>query len=225
MVASATSPVESHPNKMKFFDITRDLSAALAPWPGDATFDYRLVGRLAEGASVNLGRITTSLHCGTHADAFFHFEEAGLTIERFAPERYVGPAVVVDLSAKFSGSLGEITRADLEAGVNAPRLLLKTGGWPDSTKFPSAIPVLAPGLAEWLQEKAVQLIGFDLPSVDSIDSKVLRNHHALAAADIAILEGLDLSAVEAGHYWLSALPLKIVGGDGAPVRAVLWRDE
>ncbi|MBA3607658.1 MAG: arylformamidase, partial [Chthoniobacterales bacterium] len=53
----------------------------------------------------------------------------------------------------------------------------------------------------------------------------LRNHHALAAADIAIVEGLDLSAVEAGVYWLAALPLKIIGGDGAPVRAVLWRED
>jgi arylformamidase len=210
---------------MKFFDITRDLAADLAPWPGDAKFDYRLVGRLAEGYSVNLGRITTSAHSGTHADAFFHFDDAGLTIDRFAPERYLGLASVIDLTAKFADSLGEITSADLDSDPVAPRLLLKTGAWTDSTKFPSAIPVLAGGVAEWLQQRGVILLGFDLPSVDAIDSQDLPNHHALAAADIAILEGLDLGAVPAGLYSLAALPLKIIGGDGAPVRAVLWREE
>ena len=214
---------------MKFLDITRALAADLAPWPGDTGFDYRLVGRIAEGSSVNVGRIITSVHSGTHADAFFHFEEDGLTIDRFELERYLGPAVVVDLSEKFAGfsgtSLGEITIEDLKASAEAPRLLIKTGAWPDSAKFPKAIPVLARGVAEWMQNRGVKLLGLDLPSVDAIDSKDLRNHHALAAADIAIVEGLDLSQAEAGIYSLAALPLKIIGGDGAPVRAILWREE
>lgn len=210
---------------MRIFDISRPLHAGLAPWPGDATFDYRLVSRLAEGASVNLGRVTTSVHSGTHADAFFHFDDRGLTMEQLAPERYLGPAAVVDLTAKFAGSLGEITIADLEKGISSPRLLIKTGAWPNSAKFPEAIPVLARGVAQWMQGRGVKLLGLDLPSVDAVDSKELPNHHALQAADIAILEGLDLSGVAAGAYSLAALPLKIVGGDGAPVRAVLWRDE
>ncbi|MEO7167001.1 MAG: cyclase family protein [Spartobacteria bacterium] len=210
---------------MKFLDITRPLIADLAPWPGDASFNFRLVARLTEGSSVNLGRVTTSVHSGTHADGFFHFDDAGLTIDQFLPERYVGRAALVDLSAKFADSFGEITVADLAVGALAPRLLIKTGAWPDSTKFPTAIPSLAEGVVEWMQGRGVKLLGLDLPSVDAIDSKDLRNHHALAAADIAIVEGLDLSCAEAGVYTLAALPLKIVGGDGAPVRAVLWREE
>lgn len=214
---------------MKFLDITRALAADLAPWPGDTAFDYSLTARIAEGSSVNVGRVVTSAHSGTHADAFFHFKDNGLTIDRFEPECYVGAAIVVDLSDKFAGfsggSLGEITIADLETRASAPRLLIKTGAWPDSTKFPGAIPVLALGVAKWLQSRGVTLLGVDLPSVDAIDSKELKNHHALAAADIAILEGLDLGEVEAGIYSLAALPLKIAGGDGAPVRAILWREE
>ena len=214
---------------MKIIDISRTLGSDLAPWPGDTRFDYALVGRIADGSSVNVGRIITSVHSGTHADAFYHFEDLGLTIDQFDPERYLGPAVVVDLTEKFAGfsqaSLGEITSADLEPSASASRLLIKTAVWPDSTKFPEAIPVLARGVAEWLQGRGVKLLGLDLPSVDVIDSKELRNHHALAAAGIAIVEGLDLGGAEAGVYSLAALPLKIAGGDGAPVRAVLWRDE
>ncbi|MGI8890971.1 MAG: cyclase family protein [Chthoniobacterales bacterium] len=209
---------------MKYFDITRDLAASLAPWPGDAHFSFSLIERLSEGSSVNLGRVTTSVHSGTHADAFFHFDEDGLTIDRFSPERYLGPATVIDLMGRCGGALGEITVDDLTGRVTSPRILLKTGVWPDSTKFPEAIPFLAEGVVNWLRGEGVVLLGLDLPSVDALDSKELRNHHALAKAGISILEGLDLRGVEAGKYWLAALPLKIIGGDGAPVRAVLWRE-
>ena len=75
-----------------------------------------------------------------------------------------------------------------------------------------------------MRELRVVLLGVDLPSVDPIDAKVLANHYALNAGNIAIVESLDLSAVEAGVYQFVALPLKIVGGDAAPVRALLWRD-
>jgi arylformamidase len=75
-----------------------------------------------------------------------------------------------------------------------------------------------------LEERGVKLLGFDVPSVDEITSKDLRNHHAIGAAGISIVESLDLSAVEAGRYNFIALPLKIAGGDGSPVRAVLWRE-
>ena len=68
------------------------------------------------------------------------------------------------------------------------------------------------------------LLGVDLPSVDEIDSKSLQNHNALAQAGLAIVESLDLSDVLPGIYNFAALPLKIAGADGAPARAVLWRD-
>jgi arylformamidase len=179
---------------------------------------------LSEGSSVNLGRITTSVHSGTHADAYFHFDDRGLTIDRMPLECFLGPAVVLDVSRR--GQSDEISLDDLAAAAEqlatAPRLLLKTGGWPDSTKFPESIPTIAEGVAQWLGRNHVKLLGLDLPSVDAIDSKDLRNHHALASAGVAILEGLDLSGVVPGVYWLSALPIKIAGGDGAPARAVLW---
>jgi arylformamidase len=67
----------------------------------------------------------------------------------------------------------------------------------------------------------VLLVGVDVPSVDALDSKDLPIHHALAKAGIQILESLMLERVAAGEYELIALPVKLVGSDGAPVRAVL----
>lgn len=213
---------------MKIWDVSRTLADDLAPWPGDEPFHFRLTRTIAEGAVVNIGAISTSVHNGTHADARFHFDSSGPTIDQVHLETYFGQALVVDLSKDFSNSgKNLIETSDLQkhedAIVQAPRLLIKTGVWPDSTIFPKRIPVIASGAAEWMQARGVKLLGLDLPSVDTIDAKVLNNHHALARAGIAIIESLDLGGVEPGVYDFAALPLKISAGDGAPVRAVLWR--
>jgi arylformamidase len=219
---------------MDIFDISRVLSKETAPWPGDTPFHFELKWRMADGATVNVGAINMGVHNGTHADATFHFDESGDPIERMPLDAYVGDAIVVDLTKLFAGTGNQVDRtrkigvADLEAFSasieRASRLLLKTGAWKDSRVFPDWIPVIAPDVAEWLRERKLKLLGLDLPSVDPIEAKKLANHHALAAARIAIVESLDLGGVEAGIYHLSALPLKIAGGDAGPVRAVLWRD-
>ena len=214
---------------MQIFDISRLLSNDLAPWPGDTAFHFELKWKMAEGATVNVGAVTMGVHNGTHADAPFHFEEGAGTIESMPLEIYLGEAVVVDLTKQFENDRNrQISVADIqpcsEALTLAPRLLLKTGVWKDSKVFPDWIPVISPDVPEWLRARKVKLIGLDLPSVDSIDAKKLVNHYALRAAGIAIVESLDLSAVEAGTYHFSALPLRISGGDAGPVRAILWRD-
>jgi len=179
---------------------------------------------------VNLGAINMSVHNGTHADARFHFDANGASIEKAPLEVYIGPAAVVDLVESFSQSKEKqlITLEDLrphaEEIAKTSRVLIRTGRWSDSAVFPKRIPVIAADVPSWFQKNGVKLLGLDVPSVDEIDSKSLQNHHALAAAGIAIIESLDLSHVGAGVYNLAALPLKIAGGDGAPMRAVLWRD-
>jgi arylformamidase len=210
---------------MKIFDISRPLFNGLAPWPGDTAFQYELKWKMAEGATVNVGAVTMGVHNGSHADAPFHFEQGAETIDRMPLETYLGEAVVIDLTEKFETDRSrQITIGDLDSSADAPRLLLKTGVWRDPKTFPEWIPVIASDVAEWLGKRNVKLLGLDLPSVDSVDAKVLVNHHALAAAGIAIVESLDLSEISAGIYHFSALPLRITGGEAAPVRAILWQD-
>jgi len=214
---------------MQIFDVSRALSNDLAPWPGDTPFHFELKWKMAEGATVNVGAVQMGVHNGTHADAPFHFAPGADTIDQMPLETYLGDAVVVDLTQLFETDRArQITIADLEpcaaALESAPRLLLKTGVWNDSKVFPESIPVIAADVPGWLRARKVRLIGLDLPSVDPIEAKTLVNHHALAAAGIAIVESLDLSEVEAGTYAFAALPLRINGGDAGPVRAILWRD-
>jgi len=215
---------------MKLWDISRTLSNDLAEWPGDEPCRFRLTREKTKGASVNLGAISMSLHNGTHADARFHFDADGESIEKASLLTYLGRATVVDLWQAFLDSKEKhlITIEDLRPSAEAiaatSRILVKTGRWTDSTVFPKQIPVIAADVPAWLQKNGVKLLGLDLPSVDEIDSKSLQNHHALAHAGIAIIESLDLSNVASGIYHLAALPLKIAGGDGAPMRAILWRE-
>jgi arylformamidase len=215
---------------MKIWDISRTLSNDLAEWPGDEPYRFRLTSEKTKGASVNLGAISMSLHNGTHADARFHFDTDGESIDNASLQAYLGRATVVDLWQAFLDSKEkhlitiEDFRPSAEAIAATSRILVKTGRWTDSTVFPKQIPVIAADVPAWLQKNGVKLLGLDLPSVDEIDSKSLQNHHALAHAGIAIIESLDLSNVASGIYQLAALPLKIAGGDGAPLRAVLWRE-
>ena len=218
---------------MQIYDITRTLSADLPAWPGDISFRYQVNGRISEGLNVNVGSIEMSLHNGTHGDARYHFDNNGWTMEQAKLETYFGPAIVVDLSERYANTtatprLPQIQIADLEGAAadlrSTGRLLLKTGVWRDPKIFPDRIPTVAPGVPEWLQSLGVKLLGLDVPSVDEIDAKELVNHHAIGAAGISIVESLDLSAVDGGRYNFIALPLKIAGGDGSPLRAILWRD-
>ena len=203
---------------MTFYDITLPLSPAIAPWPGDTPFTLTRNAVLANGDSVNLSSLCMSVHNGTHTDAPYHFSDAGITAEKLDLSAYIGRAVVLDMSGKALITAEDLTTVDFSA---APRVLFKTGGWQNHSRFPDAIPILAPNVPAYLHVCGVVLAGFDVPSVDALDSKDLPIHHALGAFNIAILESLLLRDVPPGIYDLLALPLKLVGADGAPVRAIL----
>lgn len=199
-------------------DISRPLSNATPVWPGDKEFELRWTMRRDQGDSVNVGQIASTLHVGTHLDAPLHFQDGGDSIDRLQLDAFVGPAQVVDVAGKTLIRIKDIERFLQPA---TQRLLLRTLAWMDPTQFPTSVPVIAPDVPSFLAGRGIRLLGVDVPSVDPIDSKTLDNHHALGRHSIAILESLDLSAVEPGEYELIAIPLKILGADASPVRAVL----
>jgi arylformamidase len=203
---------------MPLLDITHPLSNATAPWPGDTQFHFEYVSRIAQGASCNVGKFTSGIHSGTHMDAPYHYNEKGLTIDQLDLDILIGPARVF-----FAPGRNPITR-EVFAGLDGhatPRVLVRTNHCDDKTVFPPYIPTLAPDVPAWLGEQGVRLIGLDLPSVDKIDDPSMRIHHLLDAANIIILENLDLRAAAPGVYELIALPLKLAGAEGSPIRAVL----
>jgi arylformamidase len=203
---------------MKLIDISRRLEKGVPTWPGDTTFAYEVSWSKEQSGSVNVGKLTMSIHTGTHIDAPFHFDNDGRRTIDLPLEVYIGLARVIDLSGKPSIGREDLLPYDLE-GVS--RLLIRTGSWSDPDQFPEEICYLRPDLAPFLAERGIKLIGVDVPSVDPLDSKELSAHHGLHVHDIYILEGIQLDHVEPGDYELIALPLPLAEADGSPVRAIL----
>lgn len=201
-----------------WIDISQPLTNDMAHFPGDTPFNYSLTYAKTDGGPANVGQMTASLHTGTHVDAPFHYDSEGKTIEQLPLDLYIGHAKVIDVSHTDKITADTLAQFDLD-GVT--RLLLHTSLPNNPKHFPEKIPELDPGIAAFLHDKGVNLLGVDMPSVDDPESKDLATHHALHANDIYILENLMLDQVKPETYELIALPLALQGADGSPVRAVL----
>jgi arylformamidase len=200
---------------MELIDISRPLSPATAVWPGDQPVEWSWTARIDEGSSVNLGALQLSAHAGTHVDAPHHVQENGATTDRFELPVFIGTAQVVSVQDDW------ILPHHVE-GVEAKRVLFKTQASTRSfTEWPDAITPIHPDTVSALAEGGTVLVGTDAPSVDPLDSTDLSAHHALIEENIVNLEGLVLADAEPGLYQLVALPIKVRGGDAAPVRAAL----
>jgi arylformamidase len=208
---------------MTIYDITLTISHSMVVWPGDAPVMVEKVTSMDEGAHNNLTAIAMSAHTGTHVDAPHHFLNDHRTVESLSLDVLTGACLVVDLTAIS----GHITAADLEkatipAGVE--RVLFKTKNsalWAEGKKkFQTGFVAISEDGAKWLVERGIKLVGVDYLSVAPYKQSV-PTHTVLLKAGIIALEGVDLSAVNAGEYTLYCLPLKLLGSDGAPARAIL----
>ena len=200
------------------FDITPPIAPGLAVWPGDTAPRREVLMDMAAGDNLTLSTLRATVHLGAHADAPSHYSATGEAIADRPLERYLGRCEVVDVAARRGV---RVDAAQLSRSPSESRVLLKTGTFPDPYAFNEDFAGLAPLLLETLHEAGVVLVGIDTPSVDLFDSKDLPSHQACLRSDMAILEGLVLEGVPEGVYELIALPLRLVGFDASPVRAVL----
>ncbi len=200
------------------YDITPPVSPETAVFPGDTALSREVLLDMKRGDPLTLSTLRGTVHLGAHADGANHYGADAPPIDQMPIEHYLGPCQVIECAAARGRRL-EI--GDLRQPVASERVLLKTGTWPDSTEFNTDFAGLSVGLVEHLASEGVRTIGVDTPSVDVADSKDLPAHRTILQHSIAILECLDLASVPAGEYELIALPLKLVGFDASPVRAVL----
>ena len=208
---------------MRIYDISLPLSPNLPVWPGDPPLDLHMLESMDQGAHANVSGLKTGVHIGTHVDAPHHFLNDGRTVEQLALETLVGPCYV----AQIPDDMSEIT-ADVLEGIplaeGTTRLLLGTRNshlWGRGEKeFQKDFAALTEDGAEWLVERKIKLIGIDYLSIAPFGDSV-PTHSVLLKAGVVILEGLDLSGVLRGFYDLYCLPLKLVGAEGAPARAIL----
>ncbi|MFN2164264.1 MAG: cyclase family protein [Candidatus Promineifilaceae bacterium] len=203
-------------------DISKKIAKDTAVWPGDTAVNIATQVSINAGDMVNLTTLTLSAHTASHADAPYHVTSQGLKMDQVDLLPYWGLAQVVTAQKKEGSLLPEdFSMYDLSL---APRLLVRTpAGKNPYNRFPNAFPHPDPALSDYLKECGVVLYGTDAPSMDALESTTLPGHQAMVRNKIAILEGLDLGLADDGLYELCALPLKIAGGDGSPVRAALRR--
>ncbi|HFD40310.1 MAG TPA: cyclase family protein, partial [Anaerolineae bacterium] len=179
------------------------------------------------GDSANVSRLSLSCHTGTHVDAPFHFLQQGATVDRLPLDALMGPAFIADLSALEGNTIEVFDLAALHFPRDVSRLLLKTRNsyfWEDKlTEFERDFVHLSPQAAQWLVRRGIRLVGIDYLSIEVFGASRHRVHKTLLAANVVIVEGLDLSRVPEGRCQLVCLPLRIEGADGAPARALVIR--
>jgi arylformamidase len=204
---------------MRIHDITVPLSAELPAYPEDPPVVITPWNSISGGDIANVSQLSLCSHSGTHIDAPRHFLDSGAPVDQLPLGLLVGKALVVEIRG-----VKEIGRQELERlhVKGAERLLLKTDNsklW-SRAEFVKEYAALSLEGARYLLEAGVKLVGIDYLSVESFegDGEV---HRLLLGNGIPILEGVNLSDVAPGEYELICLPLKIQGGDGAPVRALL----
>jgi len=196
----------------EIIDLSLPITDGVATLPGDVPVRLWVHDELTRVGGIQLGT-----HAGTHLDAPFHWFGGGATVDRVPLQRLVGPARVIDLRGRSI----EVTLQELVAacGPTEPgeRLLLLTGWRGEVTD--QDYPHLSREAAEWLVEQRPALVSIDTPSVDGPHSGCA--HGVLLDAEVPIIELLtNLDRVVGRPFDLFALPLAVVGMDGAPVRAI-----
>jgi len=233
----------------RWVDLTHDFSSNTIYWPTAEGFGLQTEfrGLTSQGYFYSANRYHASEHGGTHIDAPIHFAEGHKTVDELALDQLIGAAAVVDVSAQaLQNPDCQITVADLKAWetkhgpipTNAI-LLLNTGFaryWPDAKKYLGTaekgadavaklhFPGLHPDAARWLvKERAIKAVGLDTASIDYGQSKLFESHRILFEKDIPALENVAaLEQLPSIGAYVVALPMKIRGGSGGPLRIVAW---
>jgi len=228
-------------------DLSHTFDASTVFWPTAAPFRLEKVadGVTPGGYYYAANNFFTSEHGGTHIDAPVHFAEGGETVDRIPLTRLVAPAVVIDVTeaaaanADYQVSAADLQRAEQRDGpIPAGAILLIRSGfstrWPDAARYLGTtergdagvaklhFPGVHPGAANWLiANRQIGAIGIDTASIDYGQSTAYESHRALFAANIPAFENLTaLDRLPVSGAFVIALPMKIGGGSGAPLRAV-----
>ena len=246
LIACARPPTGAFP-RGRIVDLTYAFDAKTIYWPTEEGFllERGTAGITPAGYYYEAHRFRAAEHGGTHIDAPIHFFAEGNTVDNVPVERLMGSAVAIDVRAACAAERGyEVSVRDFEAWEarygripDGAIVLLSTGYgrfWPDRTAYmgtaargPEGVaeldfPGLDPEAAKWLiRERDIAAIGLDTPSIDPGSSKLFESHRVLFASGVPAFENVaNLDALPATGAYIVALPMKIRGGSGAPLRII-----
>lgn len=218
-----SAAVNNTPTNNAWIDISVPVREGMPFWPGDPGLGFSRVMDQNNGDVCTLTHARMSAHTGTHMDAPLHFVPNSPTMEAMPIDATVGPARVIRIAHPTA-----IHRAEIEPFAIQPgeRILFRTANsdldW-GNLPFNEDFIYIARDAAEYLAECGVRSVGVDYLSVGGFKQDSVETHVALLGKGIWVMEGLVLGCVEPGDYDLVCLPLKWVGAEGAPARAILRR--
>lgn len=207
---------------MKFIDITLPISQEIPVWPGDPEIQISWLARIENGDEANITQINFCTHTGTHIDAPLHFIEGGDSVDLLDISVLIGNVDVIEIPENISTIDDDFL---LKFGDEvSERVIFKTRNSnvldrSDKEFNEDYVAIDASG-AQWLVEHQVRLVGIDYLSIATYRDTVLP-HKILLNAGVIVVENLYLKEVDPGKYRLICLPLKLVGREGAPARAIL----
>jgi kynurenine formamidase len=243
---SQPDPVQQLMNA-KWIDLSHDFDEHTIYWPTNKPFskDTSFYGFTEKGYFYASFIYTAEEHGGTHFDAPLHFGENGKTVEQITLDQLMGPGVVIDVTEKaladrdYLVSVADLEDWEAKFGKipDGAIVLLHTGYsrfWPDPLTYTGteltgaeAVPFLhfpgiSPEAAQWLVDnRKINAIGLDTPSIDYGQSSEFLAHRILCAASLTIYENLtNLDQLPPSGSFVIALPMKIKGGSGAPLRII-----
>ncbi len=207
---------------MRIYDVSVGITPEMPVWPGNPPVSLERVNKIEEGANSNVSQLKIGVHTGTHVDAPVHFIQGAAGVEALPLKMLTGRVYVVEIS-----NSDLLDAETLEASGIPPRtkrVLFKTRNsqlWAKGVQeFQRDFVAVDSSGATWLVQRKIQLVGVDYLSVAPFGQS-RPAHRILLEAGVLVVEGLDLSSVSQGRYAFYCLPLKLVGSDGAPARAIL----
>lgn len=207
--------------KAKWIDVSVPVYPGMVHWPGDPAVNNHRVQSIEDGASCNVTKLDMGAHTGTHMDAPLHFLRDGDAMEQVPLEAVIGPCRVLAIKNPVAIPVEELKPYRLRAGE---RILFKTRNSSRSWKtnqFDTEFVHIPKATAQYLVDCGVRTVGVDYLSVGGYKKDGKDTHRILLGAKVWLIEGLNLAKIKPGRYDLICLPLKLVGSDGAPARAVL----
>lgn len=221
---TAKGNVVSNGSDGDWIDVTTPLDMTTTPtYPGDTRPEFKFLRSFTAGDKVTLSSYLMTAHAGTHVDAPLHFVAKGASIDQVPLTALMGRARVIDCSPDAVAiDAAELNKHNWRG---AKRILFRSrnsrNSWMVDPNFHQDFTYIAPDAAQLMADSGVELVGIDYLSAEKFGASEPRTHQILLGRSIPIIEGLDLRAVKAGEYDLIVLPLRVVGHEAAPARALL----
>lgn len=204
-------------------DISVPLDPALPTWPGSVGMKVEKLSCFENGNDVNVSKLTCDVHTGTHIEAPLHFIPGGYSVTQIPLDILIGDAFLTYIPLARVITPAELASLEIPRGTE--KLLLRTRNsklWNEGNgNFHTDYVALTREAAQWIVDRGIKLLGVDYLSVEIYGDQTSSTHKTLLSGGVIILEGLNLSNINPGIYELMCLPLKLVGAEGAPARAVL----